>query len=155
MVGGPRVDRCGDGPLVRSEREGRWPAPGEYPPAPSGTVSDVVGEAGALEQWKEYCENDLDRYDDERNRPDLDTTSRMSIPLKYGTIHPRTMLADLSKRLGDGAQAYRRQLAWRDFYADILFQRPPDSARKNYDDKFDRLRHDGGSRRRRRLHGLV
>lgn len=113
-------------------------------PAPSATVCDFVGEAGALEQWKEYCENDLDRYDDERNRPDLDTTSRMSIPLKYGTIHPRTMLADLSQRLGDGAQAYRRQLAWRDFYADILFQRP-DSARKNYDDKFDRIRHDGGA----------
>ncbi|TSD45823.1 deoxyribodipyrimidine photo-lyase [Rhodococcus sp. KBS0724] len=113
-------------------------------PSPSSDVLYPVGEAGARAQWKEYCENNLDGYDDERNRPDLDTTSRMSIPLKYGTIHPRTLLADLSRRSGDGAQAYRRQLAWRDFYADILFQRP-DSARGNYDAKFDRLRQDSGA----------
>ncbi|MGC0362592.1 deoxyribodipyrimidine photo-lyase [Rhodococcus sp. 27YEA15] len=113
-------------------------------PAPGRDVVGPVGEAGALEQWKEYRENHLREYDDERNRPDLDTTSRMSIPLKYGTIHPRTMLADLSRRTDDGAQAYRRQLAWRDFYADILFQKPQ-SARSNYDSKFDRLRHDSGA----------
>lgn len=111
---------------------------------PSSTADRRVGEAGALEQWREYCDGELERYDDERNRPDVDSTSRMSIPLKYGTIHPRTMLADLARRTGDGAQAYRRQLAWRDFYADILWQRP-DSARKNYDDKFDALRHDDGA----------
>ncbi|WP_199236974.1 FAD-binding domain-containing protein [Kribbella antiqua] len=49
-----------------------------------------LGEAAALERWREY---DLSRYDDERDRPDLESTSRMSIPLKYGEIHPRTMLA--------------------------------------------------------------
>ncbi|MCJ0904924.1 deoxyribodipyrimidine photo-lyase [Rhodococcus sp. ARC_M6] len=118
--------------------------PREEIPAANGKILYPAGEISALEQWKDYCENSLVRYDDERNRPDLDTTSRMSIPLKYGTIHPRTMLADLSRRTGDGPQAYRRQLAWRDFYADILFQRP-DSARENYDAKFDRLRHDRGT----------
>ncbi|GAB2665917.1 deoxyribodipyrimidine photo-lyase [Prescottella soli] len=111
------------------------PAPAE--PGPE------AGEAVAMARWREFCHDDLLRYDDERDRPDLDTTSRMSAYLKFGNIHPRTMLADLAVGQGRGAQQYRRQLAWRDFYADILFQRP-DSARRNYDAKFDGLRHDTG-----------
>jgi len=111
-------------------------------PAPSAP-GPAAGEAAALARWREFCHDDLLRYDDERDRPDLDTTSRMSAYLKFGSIHPRTMLADLAGRHGSGAQQYRRQLAWRDFYADILFQRP-DSARRNYDARFDAMRHDGG-----------
>ena len=43
-------------------------------------------------------------YASDRDRPDLDRTSRMSVHLKWGEIHPRTMLADLaaaSGRAGD------------------------------------------------------
>ncbi|WP_433610430.1 cryptochrome/photolyase family protein [Prescottella agglutinans] len=111
-------------------------------PAPS-KAGPGAGEAAASARWREFCHDDLLRYDDERDRPDLDTTSRMSVYLKFGNIHPRTMLADLAGRQGRGAQQYRRQLAWRDFYADILFQRP-DSARRNYDARFDAIRHDSG-----------
>ncbi|MCZ4276413.1 cryptochrome/photolyase family protein [Rhodococcoides yunnanense] len=96
-----------------------------------------AGETAALANWKEFLER-VSAYEDERNRPDLDSTSRMSVYLKYGNIHPRTMLADLGKLRGEGAAGYRKQLAWRDFYADILFQRP-DSARENYDKKFDKI----------------
>ncbi|QCQ89923.1 cryptochrome/photolyase family protein [Rhodococcus sp. SGAir0479] len=103
----------------------------------------AAGEAAALARWREFREDDLAGYDDERDRPDLDTTSRMSVYLKFGNIHPRTMLADLARTRGRGAEQYRRQVAWRDFYADILFQRP-DSARRNYDRKFDAIRHDSG-----------
>lgn len=103
----------------------------------------AAGESEALRRWAEFLEDELDSYDDARNRPDLDATSRMSVYLKYGNIHPRTMLRDLSRRPGKGVEAYRRQLAWRDFYADILFQRP-DSARGNYDRKFDAIRLDSG-----------
>ena len=41
--------------------------------------------------------------------------------LKWGEIHPRTMLADLEGRRGKGAVTYRLELAWREFYADVLF----------------------------------
>ena len=54
--------------------------------------SAVAGEQAALERWRAY---DVAAYDEDRDRPDLDSTSRMSVPLKYGEIHPRTMLADL------------------------------------------------------------
>ena len=62
----------------------------------------------------------------------------MSVHLKYGEIHPRTMLADLARRRSESVETYRTEIAWREFYADILHQRP-DSARRNYDRSFDAL----------------
>lgn len=108
------------------------------------THADVsAGEKAALAQWSDFLEDRSADYDDERDRPDFDTTSRMSVHLKYGTIHPRTMLADLAKKRSDGAEAYRRELCFRDFYADVMFRRP-DSARENYDKRFDKIELDTG-----------
>ncbi|MEJ3657013.1 deoxyribodipyrimidine photo-lyase [Actinomycetes bacterium KLBMP 9759] len=95
-------------------------------------------EEAAHERWREFLDDGVDHYGDERNRPDRDGTSRMSVHLKFGLIHPRTMLADLAQRRSGSAHVYRTEIAWREFYADILFQRP-DSARRNYDPAFDAL----------------
>ncbi|TCC12369.1 deoxyribodipyrimidine photo-lyase [Kribbella soli] len=100
--------------------------------------SQVAGEQAALERWRAY---DVAAYDDERDRPDLDSTSRMSIPLKYGEIHPRTMLADLARKRSAGAEAYRRELAWREFCADLL-ARHPHAAWKPLRPEFDRMQYD-------------
>jgi deoxyribodipyrimidine photo-lyase len=106
---------------------------------PASTV-DGAGEQAALEHWREYLD-EVAQYDDERDRPDLDSTSRMSIPLKYGEIHPRTMLADLARKRSQGADAYRRQLAWREFCADLL-ARHPDAAWKPLRPEFERMEYD-------------
>ncbi|HLK96069.1 MAG TPA: FAD-binding domain-containing protein, partial [Nocardioidaceae bacterium] len=66
----------------------------------------------------------VDGYGTDRDRPDLDRTSRMSVHLKWGEIHPRTMLADLAGRGGDSVRTYRQELAWREFYADVLHHHP-------------------------------
>jgi deoxyribodipyrimidine photo-lyase len=84
-------------------------------PAISSELFDA-GEAAAHRAWREFQDGDLARYKNERNRPDLDSTSHMSVHLKFGEIHPRTMLTDL----GPSGPAYRRQLCWRDFYAQVL-----------------------------------
>ena len=42
-------------------------------------------------------------YDDDRDRPDHAGTSRMSPYLKWGCMHPRTLLADLAKHRSAGA----------------------------------------------------
>ncbi|WSY28265.1 DNA photolyase family protein [Kribbella sp. NBC_00889] len=97
-------------------------------------------DGAALEHWNEYVD-EVARYDDERDRPDLDSTSRMSIPLKYGEIHPRTMLGDLARKRSHGADAYRRQLAWREFCADLL-ARHPDAAWKPLRPEFERMEYD-------------
>ncbi|MEV0947811.1 deoxyribodipyrimidine photo-lyase [Rhodococcus sp. NPDC049939] len=109
----------------------------------SGSSGCAAGEEAALKRWEEFCGYGLGGFSETRDRPDLDATSRMSVFLRYGNIHPRTMLHDLARCSSSGAQAYRRQLAWRDFYADILFHRP-DSARGNYDRRFDHIRYDTG-----------
>jgi deoxyribodipyrimidine photo-lyase len=97
-----------------------------------------AGEAAALRQWAAFLGDAVDRYDDGRNRPDVEGTSRMSVYLKYGLVHPRTLLADVARLRTKAAEVYRSELAWRDFYADVLFHRP-DSARENYDKAFDAL----------------
>ena len=63
-------------------------------------------------------------YDDVRNDPGRDATSRMSVHLKWGEIHPRTMLADLAPLRSSGSATYRKELAWREFYADVLHANP-------------------------------
>jgi deoxyribodipyrimidine photo-lyase len=95
-------------------------------------------EAAAHERWHAFLDGDAGSYKDVRDRPDKPGTSRMSPYLKYGLIHPRTMLADLASRSSESVETYRTEIAWREFYADILFRRP-DSARQNYDRSFDAL----------------
>jgi deoxyribodipyrimidine photo-lyase len=95
-------------------------------------------EAAARERWQAFLDGDVGDYKDARDRPDKPGTSRMSVYLKYGLIHPRTMLADLASKRSESAETFRTEIAWREFYADILHQRP-DSARDNYDRSFDAL----------------
>lgn len=97
-----------------------------------------AGEDDAHRQWQAFLSGAVDDYGEDRNRPDKEGTSRLSVYLKYGLIHPRTVLADLARRRSESAEVYRTEIAWRDFYADILYQRP-DSARTNYDRAFDAL----------------
>lgn len=108
------------------------------PDAPATDVAlPPAGEHAARERWHTFLREDLDGYDVDRNRPDLDVTSWMSVHLKYGEIHPRTMLADLAEagRGATGALAtsvatYRSELAWREFHADVLWH-VPDAARRS------------------------
>lgn len=98
------------------------------------------GEAAALRRWKAFVEDELDRYAEDRDRTDRDGISLMSAHLKFGTIHPRTMVADLDLRRA-GHVAYLRQLAFRDFYAAILYHWP-DSAWRNWNRDFDAIEAD-------------
>jgi deoxyribodipyrimidine photo-lyase len=100
----------------------------------------VAGEDAARKQWERYLE-DVSEYGEVRDRPDLDATSRMSVPLKYGEIHPRTMLADLAHKRSAGAEGYRRELAWREFCADLL-ARNPEAAWKPLRPEFAKMEYD-------------
>ena len=98
------------------------------PELPAGLELPEAGEVAARRRWEAYLEQVAD-YDEVRNDPGRDATSRMSVHLKYGEIHPRTMLADLAPLRSSGAATYRKELAWREFYADVLHARP-DTARE-------------------------
>ncbi|MCH5643160.1 deoxyribodipyrimidine photo-lyase [Gordonia sp. ABSL49_1] len=104
-------------------------------PASPTKIDVVAGEDAARARWNEFVAEDLDGYDSDRDRPDLDASSRMSVYLKYGNIHPRTMAADLDGR-NPSAAAYLRELAFRDFYADVLYHWPG-SLWHNWNSGFD------------------
>ena len=94
----------------------------------------AAGESAALERWGAYRSSGLADYDETRNFPALDGTSAMGHHLKWGEIHPRTLLADLGD--SDSEETYRKEIAWREFYADVLNQHPR-SARASLDKRFD------------------
>ena len=105
----------------------------------------AAGEAAALERWHAFLDGDVDgggvtEYADRRDSPGVDGTTSLSVHLKYGEIHPRTMLADLSHRHGRGADALRSELAWREFYADVLWHRP-ETAREYLRPEFAAMRY--------------
>ncbi|MCR8671389.1 deoxyribodipyrimidine photo-lyase, partial [Agrococcus sp. HG114] len=119
-------------------------------PAPPETTAELAwaSEEGALERWAAFLDGPIDDYDEARDRPDLDGTSRLSIALKLGAVHPRTLLADLDRvapRRGRAAQRslkrFQAELAWREFYADVLLHHPS-SAWRDYGDQLRGLVHD-------------
>jgi deoxyribodipyrimidine photo-lyase len=117
------------------------------PGRPDGIELPEAGEAAARRRWRDFLDDRVADYAGDRDRPGIDGTSRMSVHLKWGEIHPRTMLADLARHRSEGAATYRKELAWREFYADVLFARPetareylrPEFAKMEYDDPADQL----------------
>jgi deoxyribodipyrimidine photo-lyase len=83
------------------------------------------GERAALEAWARFRESGLATYAEARDRLDLDNTSRLSAYLRFGQIHPRTLLAGAQNAAaGEGARRFASELAWREFYAAILARWP-------------------------------
>jgi deoxyribodipyrimidine photo-lyase len=110
-------------------------------PDVQGVYIPPAGELAALERWKWFKKNALADYSDNRNRPDLDGTSKLSTALKWGEIHPRTLLADLND--SPGHETYRKEIAWREFYADILFNRQ-DTVEGYYNPLYAQMKYDTG-----------
>ncbi len=151
-------------PFSRAWAEHGWRGPIEAPRGvtylPLGGTTDVpdperpdalelptAGEAAALRRWRAFLDDRIDAYEKDRDKPGVPGTSQMSAHLKWGEIHPRTMLADLAHRRSASAATYRTELAWREFYADVLHHRPETArdylrreyARMEYDEPGDQL----------------
>ena len=107
-------------PVRRPDRIDVLDLPGDPLPEaerlPSTTLPPA-GEQAALARWAAFAEVHLADYGDLRDRADLPATSRLSIPLRWGEIHPRTLLAALDP---DRDRRFVAELAWREFYADVL-----------------------------------
>ncbi|WNV76346.1 deoxyribodipyrimidine photo-lyase [Geodermatophilus sp. DSM 44513] len=120
--------------------------PSEAPPEVpglDGVVLPPAGEAAALDAWGRFRAERLEGYTTTRNTPGTDGTSRLSAYLKYGCVHPRTLLADLAGVDSESADRFRNELAWRDFYADVLWHRP-ESAREPLDQRMHAMAYDTG-----------
>jgi deoxyribodipyrimidine photo-lyase len=85
------------------------------------------GEGGALDRLEAACEIAGD-YAEQRDRPDIEGTSRLSPHLHFGELSPRQVWHDIRSATPasgqKGADALLRQLYWRDFSAYLLYHFP-------------------------------
>jgi deoxyribodipyrimidine photo-lyase len=108
-------------------------------PIPVASAFPEAGESAALRRWQEFQESALEDYDSARNIPGVDGTSQMSPHLRWGEIHPRTLLAALGN--SSAHEVFRKEIAWREFYADVLHHHPHTS-RDYYAPRFATMRYD-------------
>ena len=112
---------------------------------PEGAQISPAGEDAAQLRFRQFQESALMQYNEMRNVPGVEGTSRLSAHLKFGEIHPRTLLAPLGN--SDGEVTFRKEIAWREFYADVLTHYPhtdndyysPQYAEMRYDEPGEKL----------------
>ena len=134
-----------DKPKALAEVGHSWfiaqPCEGRPTPSKESPFEIKAGEAYALRTWARFKERALFNYDELRNRADLSGTSHLSHALAFGEIHPRTLLAELAD--SPGHNVFRKEIAWREFYADVLW-RNPHTTTDYYEPRFAKMRYDTG-----------
>ncbi|WP_197371741.1 cryptochrome/photolyase family protein [Streptomyces clavuligerus] len=99
------------------------------------------GEREGRERLRRGLARDLDGYAEHHDDLPGDATSRLSPHLHFGTLSAAELVQRARGRGGPGAQAFVRQLAWRDFHHQVLAARP-DAAHADYRPRGDRWRGD-------------
>ena len=91
----------------------------------------AAGTAAARDCLRSFCESDIYRYDDARDYPAEEATSRLSPHLKFGTIGVREVyeataeaMADAAGERAEAVEEFQSQLAWREFYTHVLAANP-------------------------------
>jgi len=144
-------------PYYRAWRGHGWappaPAPDEVAWAeglPSHGIPDDLpveatlppaGEAAAMARLEHFLAGPIDDYAARRDSPADDATTRLSPHLRWGCIHPRQILARLDQSTSH--EKLRSELAWREFYADVLWH-VPESARHSLQPKMTTMQLDAG-----------
>ncbi len=118
------------------------PPPSHLPPPPAlagetiPTVEDSpyfpAGETEAERRLFEFLDSPVFSYADDRNRLDLDGTSKLSPYLRFGMISARraaTLTMEKILQTTDpagrkGAESFLNELIWREFYNAILYHFP-------------------------------
>jgi deoxyribodipyrimidine photo-lyase len=77
------------------------------------------GEAGGQKRLARFVDEALDRYADQRDRPDVEATSRLSPHLHFGEISPRQCF-----HAGARSAKFQAELGWREFSYHLLFSQP-------------------------------
>ncbi len=100
------------------------PLPVGPQPTADPTLLPVAGEAAARDRLGAWAASAaLPGYADGRNHLDVDGTSRLSADLKFGTLSPLEVLL-AAEGPGEGRRVFVSELAWREFYAHVLWHFP-------------------------------
>jgi deoxyribodipyrimidine photo-lyase len=109
---------------------GELPQAGAGGPATSPGLPDG-GESAARRRMERWLSAGLAAYADQHDDLPGDATSRLSADLHFGCLSPLELAVRAGKAGGEGAEAYVRQLCWRDFHAQVAAAFP-DLARRDY-----------------------
>jgi len=118
---------------------GRLPTLAGLSTAPRAATAMRGGESEGLARLSGWAAGRLDGYDRDRNDLAANATSRLSAYLHFGCLSPLALAAEMSARPGGAALV--RQIAWRDFFHQVLAARP-DAAWRDYRDRGARWRDD-------------
>ncbi|MET7482216.1 deoxyribodipyrimidine photo-lyase [Streptomyces sp. NPDC005538] len=97
------------------------------------------GETTGRRRLARWLRTGIDAYDERHDDLAGDATSRLSPHLHFGTLSPVELVHRARRAGGPGAEAFVRQLAWRDFHRQVLAGRPG-AADADYRTKHDRWR---------------
>ncbi|MFD3520090.1 cryptochrome/photolyase family protein [Streptomyces sp. NPDC058653] len=97
------------------------------------------GETAGRKRFAAWSRSGLASYEDGQNDLAGDLTSRLSPHLHFGTLSPTELVARARRKGGAGAEAFVRQLCWRDFHHQVLAARP-DASVADYRARDDRWR---------------
>jgi deoxyribodipyrimidine photo-lyase len=100
------------------------------------------GEAAARKRLRDFLDDAIAGYADERDRPDSDATSRLSPYLASGELSARQVwhaarhAAEDRHAIGRNVEKFLSEIGWREFSYHLLFHHP-DLATKNFNPAFD------------------
>ncbi len=94
------------------------------------------GEEAAQERL-EWWVDEVEAYDEGRNMPSQDVTSRLSPHLHWGEISPAQVWDALKDKRSTGWRTFAKELIWRD-YAQNVIDQFPDYPRQSYRDYDER-----------------
>lgn len=100
------------------------------------------GEAGATRRLTDFLDGGLAGYAQDRNRPDMTSTSRLSPHLRFGEISPRQIWAAASHARDAGlapekdVDKFLAEVGWREFSYHLLHHWP-DLPSANFNRRFD------------------
>ena len=120
-------------------RKGQIPAAETLCPGERARHLPTGGETAGRRRMQAWLRSSVTRYADHHDDLAGDRTSRMSPYLHFGCLSPTDLVARAGR--SRGAQAFVRQLAWRDFNLQLLAARP-EVASQDYRDRGDRWRRD-------------
>lgn len=120
-------------------RSGPLPELADLTASRPAAAAPAAGETAGLNRLGSWARQHLAGYDRARDDLAADATSRLSPYLHMGCISPLAVTTKLGSMAG--GEAFARQLAWRDFFCQLLAARP-DAARRDFRQRGDQWHDD-------------
>jgi deoxyribodipyrimidine photo-lyase len=134
------------GPKLASDELASWNLAPTKPDWAAGLRATwSPGETAAQQRLHDFLSHDIVGYASERDRPDHDTTSRLSPHLRFGEISPRQIwhaarfAAAERPALARDIDKFLSELGWREFSRHLLHDHP-DLATRNLQPSFNAFR---------------